>query len=133
MRALHIALSACLAALLLLFAWHDQGRAALNAAVGTRTPVLELLVFEHPDCTYCQIFRRDVLPKYRHAVPGDAVPLRFVDIAETDTRSLALQSRIDMVPTAVLMKDGNEIGRISGYWGPTNFFKLLSHMLARLE
>lgn len=126
-------LAALLAACLLLLAWHDSGRAALNTAAGPRTPVLELLVFEHPDCTYCQVFRRDVLPKYRHAVPGDAVPLRFVDIAQTDTRRLALQSRIDQVPTAVLMKEGSEIGRIAGYWGPTNFFRLLSHMLARLE
>jgi len=134
MRAHSSALAASLAAsLLLLFAWHDPGRAALNAGAAPRTPALELLVFEHPDCTYCAIFRRDVLPKYRHAVPGDAVPLRFIDIAVTDTAGLALQSRIDTVPTAVLMKDGNEIGRIAGYWGPTNFFKLLSHMLARLE
>ena len=132
MRALKSALFAYAAAGLLLLAWQVPGRAAFNAAA-PRAPTLELLVFEHRDCTYCQVFRRDVVPKYRHAVPGDAVPLRFIDVAETDTGSLALQSRIDTVPTAVLMKDGNEIGRIAGYWGPTNFFKLLSHMLARLE
>ena len=133
MRTLKSTLFIYAAAGLLLFAWHGPGRAALNALTAQRTPPFELLVFEHPACTYCQEFRRDVLPKYRHAVPGDAVPLRFIDIAETDTATLALQGRIDTLPTAVLMKDGSEIGRISGYWGPTNFFKLLSHMLARLE
>jgi thioredoxin-related protein len=66
-------------------------------------------------------------------VPGDAVPLRFVDIAETDTADFALQSSIEQVPTAVLMKEGNEIGRIAGYWAPSNFFRLLAYMLARIE
>jgi thioredoxin-related protein len=94
---------------------------------------MEVLVFEHPDCTYCRIFRRDVLPRYREAMPADTVPLRFVDIATNDTGSLGLKRRIDMVPTAVLMRDGHEVDRIAGYWGPDNFFKLLTHMLGRME
>jgi len=91
------------------------------------------LVFEHPDCVYCRVFRRDVLPKYHEAVRADAAPLRFVDIATGDTASLGLNARIDTVPTAVVMRDGREVDRIVGYWGPTNFFKLLSHILMRME
>lgn len=130
MRTLCSVLAACL---LVLVASQGVGRAAFDAAATPRTPVLELLVFEHPDCNYCTVFRRDVLPRYRHAVPGDAVPLRFIDVADNDTGSLALQGQIDTVPTAVLMKDGQEMGRIVGYWGPTNFFRMLAHMLARME
>ena len=33
-----------------------------------------------------------------------------------------------MVPTAVLMKNGEEVGRISGYWGREGFFKMLAHI-----
>jgi thioredoxin-related protein len=126
------ALTSALACLLLLLISHVPGRAARDATAAARTPAFELLVFEHPNCTYCIIFRRDVLPQYRHAVP-DGVPLRFVDIVESDTNNLALQGRIDTVPTAVLMKNGSEVGRIVGYWGPANFFKLLAHMLARMQ
>ena len=31
------------------------------------------------------------------------------------------------------MKNGSEVDRIVGYWGPDNFFKLLAHILARME
>lgn len=129
MRALIFAVAALI---LLLSVGLHVGRAALSLAP-VRTPAIELLVFERDRCPYCRIFRRDVLPQYRHAVQGGAVPLRFVDIDETDTASLALKARIDTLPTAVLMKDGREVDRIVGYWGPDNFFKLLSHILARME
>jgi thioredoxin-related protein len=130
MRTLVAAFSACL---LVLIAYGANGRAALDAAP-PRTPVLEVLVFEHPDCTYCRIFRRDVLPRYRRGGAVEhVVPLRFVDIAKSDTAGLGLQRRIDTVPTAVVMRDGVEIDRIVGYWGPDNFFKMLAHILARAE
>jgi LPPG:FO 2-phospho-L-lactate transferase len=111
----------------------DAGRAALNVAAPAGAPAIELLVFERADCTYCRVFRRDIVPKYRHAVRDDAVPLRFVDIDKSDPGSLALKARIDTLPTAVLMKNGSEFDRIVGYWGPDNFFKLLAHILARME
>ena len=111
----------------------DASRAALNVAAPASAPAVELLVFERADCTYCRVFRRDVLPQYRQAVREDAVPLRFVDIDKSDLGNLALKRRIDTLPTAVLMKNGSEVDRIVGYWGPDNFFKLLAHMLARME
>jgi thioredoxin-related protein len=129
MRRLIAAVATCF----LLLSGYPAGRAALDAAA-PRTPSLEVLVFEHVDCVYCRIFRRDVLPKYRRAVSAaNAVPLRFVDIGKSDTRGLALRSRIDTVPTAVVMRDGVEVDRIVGYWGPDNFFKLLAHILARMQ
>ena len=125
--------AAAAALLFLLSAGPNTGRAALNVAAPAGAPPVELLVFERADCAYCRVFRRDVLPKYRHAVRDDAVPLRFVDIDKSDTERLALKARIDTLPTAVLMKNGREVDRIAGYWGPDNFFKLLAHMLARIE
>ena len=129
MRALLFALAAFLA---LLPASQGFGRADLEGGPA-RTPAVEVLVFEHADCVYCRVFRRDVLPKYHLAVRADAAPLRFVDIATADTASLGLNSHIDTLPTVVVMRDGREVERIVGYWGPTNFFKLLSHILTRME
>lgn len=94
---------------------------------------MELLVFELEGCTYCQVFRRDVLPRYTQSTSAAVAPLRFVDLAKTEVDSLNLEARIDVIPTAVLMKDGREVDRISGYWGPTNFFKMLSYQLERAE
>ena len=125
-------LSIVAASLVLLLGWHGAGRAALDAAPATPATI-ELLVFEHPDCVYCRAFRRDVLPKYRESTSTSRVALRFIDIAQTDTTGLALNRRIDTVPTAVLMKDGAEVDRIVGYWAPDTFFKLLAYIMARAQ
>ena len=125
-------LSAVAAGFLLLLTCNGASRAALDAAAAPSATV-ELLVFEHADCVYCRVFRRDVLPKYKNSAPGTSVPLRFVDIERSDTSALGLKSRIHVVPTVVLMKEGNEVDRIVGYWGPDNFFKLLAQMLIKAE
>ena len=129
MRAL---LSAFAAGLLLVMTCAGASRAALDA-VAAPGGSIELLVFEHAECTYCQVFRRDVLPKYKNSGTGTSVPIRFIDIEKSDLRALGLKSRIRMLPTAVLMKDGKEVDRIVGYWGPDNFFKLLATMLFKVE
>jgi thioredoxin-related protein len=94
----------------------------------TRVTAMELLVFEHPDCIYCAVFRRDVAPSYQNSAPAADAPLRYVDIARSDIRALRLREGIDMVPTAVLMKNGEEVGRIAGYWGREGFFRMLEHI-----
>jgi thioredoxin-related protein len=129
MRAMLSALAACL---LILLAGENSGRAGLEPGTGV-APRVEVLVFEQAECTYCSVFRRDVLPKYRQALGADAAPLRFVDIQARDSKNIALNARIDTLPTAVVMRDGREVDRIVGYWGPNNFFKLLTHILMRME
>jgi thioredoxin-related protein len=124
--------AALVAFLLILPATQGSGRTGIEKDAA-RAPAVEVLVFEHPDCVYCRVFRRDVLPRYRDAMPADTAPLRFVDVATDDVASIALNGRIETVPTAVVMRDGREVERIVGYWGPTNFFKLLSHILARMQ
>jgi thioredoxin-related protein len=125
-----IAVIVC-ASLLLLFAHRGMTRAAVEPA--GRTTSMELLVFEHPDCTYCPVFRRDIAPSYLQSAPASEAPLRYVDITKSDISALHLKGRIDMVPTAVLMKDGKEVGRISGYWGRESFFKMLSYIMSLAE
>lgn len=90
---------------------------------------LELLVFEVEGCTYCDVMRRDVLPRYRSAPVGAEAPMRFVDINKVDTDTLALRGALRVVPTVVLMKDGKEVERIDGYTGPETFFQLVARML----
>jgi thioredoxin-related protein len=125
-------LSAIAVALGVVLALLGAGHAALDLAPAP-TRKVEVLVFEHADCIYCRVFRRDVLPRYREMIKADAAPMRFVDIQKSDASGLGLNSRIDTVPTTVVMRDGREVDRIVGYWGPANFLKLLAHILARLE
>jgi thioredoxin-related protein len=110
----------------------EASRAALDGAPANGTR-LELLVFEHADCTYCRVFRRDVVPRYQRSTQATEAPMRFVDIERTDLDQLLLKSRINMLPTAVLMKGGREVDRITGYWSPDDFFKMLAYIILKAE
>lgn len=125
-------LSALAACVLVLAASHSFGRAAVDMVATTRTS-MELVVFEHPDCTYCQAFRSRVAPRYQGSPQAVAAPLRFLDISKSDADRLALKSPITMVPTAAVMKDGREVDRIAGYWAPDNFFKMVTLIIGRAE
>ena len=89
----------------------------------------ELLVFETKQCLYCFIFRRDVVPDYMQSMRAKTVPMRFIDIHETDVNRLRLSRPLTMLPTVVLMKNGREVDRINGYMGPEPFFHMVSRML----
>jgi hypothetical protein len=119
------------ASLILAFFAIGAGQAALNPAT-VRGPIIELLVYEHRDCVYCQLFRRDVLPRYQQGVAAE-LPIHFVDIASAGNEGPGLNRKVDTLPTAILMREGREIDRIVGYWGPDSFFKLLAHLRAMAE
>jgi thioredoxin-related protein len=128
---MRIGFSILAAALMLLVAGGDTFAArdpAANPGSGK-----ELLVFEVEGCTYCAVFRRDVLARYQRSPLNTEAPLRFVDLNKTSEERYALNGRIAMVPTAVLMSEGREVDRLAGYWGPDNFFKLMAGLLARAD
>jgi thioredoxin-related protein len=94
---------------------------------------LEVLVFEIEGCALCDVFRRDIAPQYQAGSVASRVPMRFIDINKTDPETLALRAHLSQVPTVVLMQDGREFDRITGYVGPTNFFRMLDALLTRVE
>jgi thioredoxin-related protein len=105
---------------------------ALEAArdpVAPTGPRLELLVIEVAGCTVCDLVRLHIQPAYEASPRARDVPMRYVDITHTDELKLGLSSRVATVPTIILMRDGHEVDRISGYTGPQNFFAVLSNML----
>lgn len=94
---------------------------------------LELVVFEADGCVYCEVLRRDAAPLYRGSAPGRQAPLRFVNVNATAATDLGLAGAITIAPTAVLLRDGREAGRITGYWGPETFVGLVSLMIGRVD
>lgn len=90
---------------------------------------LELLVIEVAGCTVCDLVRVHIQPAYESSPRARQVPLRYVDITSRDELSMGLAERVSTVPTIVLMRDGREVDRISGYMGPENFFAALGQML----
>jgi thioredoxin-related protein len=90
----------------------------------------EILVVEAEGCIYCQIFRRDVLPAYATSPRARQVPMRFVDVNAADAAKIALNEPVELVPTALVLKEGREVGRIAGYVGPEAFFHSINRLLA---
>jgi hypothetical protein len=125
-------LAAAAAALVLGLASQGIGTAALDPARSPQ-PTLELVVFEHPDCTYCQVFRSRVALAYRASPHQAKAPLRFVDVTGPDADRMGLNEPVRMVPTAVMMKSGREVDRIAGYWAQDHFFKMVAHIIGRAE
>jgi hypothetical protein len=104
----------------------------LDAARGPDAPApgrLELVVIEVAGCTVCQLVRVHIQPAYEQSARAREVPMRYVDITHIDETTIGLRERVATVPTIVLMRDGREVDRISGYTGPSNFFAALTHMI----
>jgi hypothetical protein len=112
----------------------DRGRAARPLETGPLTlDSRELVVFEIDGCAYCELFRQDILPGYLASPRSRTVPIRFVNAERVDLKRLPLASPVDTVPTVILVKNGREAGRITGYTGPENFFRLVSHLLGPID
>jgi thioredoxin-related protein len=94
---------------------------------------LEILVFEAEACAYCEIFRRDVAPRYRFAPISAQAPLRFIDIGKVDVEKMGLTARLDVLPTTVLMKGGREVERITGLTSADTYYRVLQYMINKNE
>jgi thioredoxin-related protein len=94
---------------------------------------LEILVFEAEACAYCEIFRRDVAPRYRFAPISSQAPLRFIDIGKVDVEKMGLTARLDVLPTTVLMKGGREVERITGLTSADTYYRVLQYMINKNE
>jgi hypothetical protein len=88
----------------------------------------ELLMFERAGCVWCQRWEREVGVLYPKTPEGQRAPLRHVNLDRPLPRDLKLAA-----PTFVLMAEGREIGRITGYIGDDAFWGLLTPMMIRLD
>lgn len=116
---------------LLMLAPAASSRAGLDAELPPNPGGnLELVVVEADGCIYCELFRRDVLPTYETSEQGKELPVRFVDINDIDADHLDFKADVEIVPTFVVVKSRHELGRISGYVGPEDFFHSIDYLLA---
>lgn len=86
----------------------------------------ELIIFQAEGCVYCRVFRREVLPEYAKVYGSGGMPIKFLDVNEIGSLESALASPLTIVPTAVIMAGGREVGRISGYTDKTVFLQMVS-------
>lgn len=108
--------------------------AVLSAPVWTVTAAgaAELLMFERAGCPYCLRWDREVAPVYALTPEGKRAPLRRVNLDEGQPKD-ALAAPVRFTPTFVLMDEGREVGRITGYMNDAMFWGLLGKMVERLD
>jgi len=92
----------------------------------------ELVLFESADCAWCQAWHAQIGGIYPKAPEAQVAPLRRVDIHAERPADLAAVRGIIYTPTFVLVEDGVEVGRITGYAGEEFFWGLLGIELKKL-
>ena len=120
--------------------WHSMaGRARplvlstillLSAGMhATAANAAELLMFELQGCPWCVKWHREIGQGYPLSAEGLRAPLRIVDIKAPLPDGVTLDKSVTSSPTFVLVEEGHEIGRITGYPGADFFWGLLDELL----
>ncbi len=122
--------------------YHMSGQtlAKTVAAAALSTSVLwagmaqaaELIMFEQAGCIYCQRWDRDVGTLYERTDEAKALPLRRIDIQNQKASGFVLASPVRYTPTFVVVDQGREVGRITGYSNDNAFWGLLDALAAKL-
>lgn len=93
----------------------------------------ELLMFDDPGCPYCRQWHREVGPAYRNSAEAQRAPLRVVMLRGPRPAGVTLASPVRATPTFVLVQDGREVGRMTGYGGPDFFWSSLEPLMKKLK
>ena len=95
-------------------------------------PVLaaELVMVSTRGCSYCMAWEREVGVAYPRSAEASRAPLRHVDFR--DAKLLPVGSPVRYTPTFILIDEGRERGRITGYHDAGLFWGLLGSLLADL-
>lgn len=92
----------------------------------------ELVMFDQAGCIYCQRWERDVGAVYDKTAEAVVLPLRRVDIQNQKTSGVVLAAPVRFTPTFVVVDNGREVGRITGYSNDDAFWGLLGGLAAKL-
>lgn len=104
------------------------GSQSMRAATG-----VELLMFEEPGCPWCARWHAEVGPGYPRSPEGQVAPLRRVELRDSPPAGVRLARPVRASPTFVLIENGREVDRITGYPGADFFWGLLAQMIAKLD
>ena len=88
-----------------------------------------LLMAEEDGCYWCGQWNNDIAQIYPKTTEGRAAPLRRFDIHDAPPADVTFKSRVRFTPTFILVRDGQEVGRIEGYPGEDFFWGLLSMIM----
>jgi hypothetical protein len=93
----------------------------------------ELVMFESTGCPWCVKWHAEVGPGYAKSDAGQRAPLRIHRTENARDVGVVLAQPVTFSPTFVLVDQGREVARITGYPGADFFWGLLEQMLAKLD
>jgi hypothetical protein len=91
----------------------------------------ELMMVERDGCPYCDRWQRQIGPIYGKTDEGARAPLRIVKLEDGQPK-IKLSTPVRFTPTFLLVDEGREVGRITGYMNDESFWGLLGMLLTRL-
>lgn len=97
------------------------GRAFASAGI-------KLIMVDDPNCRYCRLFDAEIGGRYAKTDEGRYAPLVRVRRKSHELKGL---NPVIYTPTFLLVRNGEELGRITGYPGPEYFFSELRELLGR--
>lgn len=92
----------------------------------------QLVIVEELGCVYCARFNREIAPAYPKTTEGAKAPLRRVQLNDAWPDDLQAIEPARFTPTFILVENGQEIDRLTGYPGDEHFWFLLGQMLEKL-
>lgn len=88
---------------------------------------VRLVMVEEAGCRFCRAWDTEIGGGYRKTAEGRFAPLKRVKRGAPEIRSLA---PVVYTPTFIVMRSGEELGRITGYPGADYFYGELRPILA---
>lgn len=108
----------------------DAQEAKPSAPAAAR-PGLELVMVERVGCAWCARWNADVAPIYPKAPESADAPLRRHDLGDGQPKEATRPVRY--TPTFLLVREGKEVGRVTGYLDAGMFWGLLDQLIARAK
>lgn len=93
---------------------------------------MRLYVYEIEGCEACAQFHAEALQDYWASQASRSLPLTIVDLNALGTARQPLRSPIRTVPTFVVMRDGIEMARLTGYPGKAAFEAGMAAVIAEV-
>ncbi|MGI9332512.1 MAG: thioredoxin family protein [Gammaproteobacteria bacterium] len=93
---------------------------------------LRLLMFDAPDCEFCAAWEQQVGAIYARTAEGRRAHLGRAYAFGPPPEGVSLAGPVRFSPTFVLLRNGREIDRITGYNSEEQFWGLLGRALAQV-
>jgi hypothetical protein len=92
----------------------------------------ELVMFERDGCVWCQRWDREIGPVYDRTAEAKMLPLRRINTGSQTAGGITLASPVRYTPTFVVVDNGREVGRITGYLNDDAFWGLLAVLATKV-